>query len=72
MDREAALICSEMSHTRVELERKLARLEARSDELRPRQYVKRFIPEYWLEHAIGTVLTLFGARMAWRGVRRRS
>lgn len=70
MDREAALICSEMSHTRVELERKLTRLEARSDELSPRQYVKRFIPEYWLDRSIGAVLTLFGARMAWKQFRR--
>lgn len=70
MDREAALICSEMSHTRVELERKLARLEARSDELSPRQYAKRFIPEYWLDQSIGAVLTLFGARMAWKQFRR--
>jgi hypothetical protein len=70
MDREAAVICSEMSQTRVELERKLERLEARAQELGPWQYVKRFVPEYWLDRTIGTVLILCGLTMARKRFRR--
>lgn len=69
MDREAALIREEMSHTRAELDQKLSRLEARARELRPRTVARRYMPEYAVDRAIGTALTLIGARLAWRHYR---
>ena len=74
MDREAAVIRSEMIQTRDELDRKITRLEARARELTPRRYVERHMPDYMLERVIGGVLTLIGLRMAWgmyKGRRRR-
>lgn len=65
MDREAAVIRSEMSQTRADLDRKLAALEERAQEMTPRAYVKRHMPEYFWERAIGSVLTLAGVKMAW-------
>ena len=72
MDREAAVIRSEMSQTRADLDRKLTVLEARAHEMTPRAYVKRHMPEYFWEHAIGSVLTLAGVKMAWSHYRDRS
>lgn len=69
MDREAAVIREEMSHTRADLDEKLARLEARARELRPATMARRYMPEYAIDRAIGTVLTLIGTRMAWRHYR---
>lgn len=66
MDREAAVIRSEMSQTRADLDHKLTRLEARFREMTPRRYAQRILPEYWLDRSIGAVLTLAGLRMAWR------
>ena len=71
MDREAAVIRSEMNHTRQELDRKIAQLEVRARELTPRAYAERHMPEYMMERAIGGVLTLLGLRMAWGMYRRR-
>ena len=72
MDREAAVIRSEMTQTRAELDRKIARLEARAHQMSPRAYARRHIPEYFAERVIGSVLTLIGLRMAWGMYRRRS
>ena len=72
MDREAAVIRSEMSQTRADLDRKLSALEARAHELRPTTYVRKHMPEYFWERAIGSVLTLIGAKMAWGMYRNRT
>jgi hypothetical protein len=69
MDSEAAVIRSEMSQTRAELDRKIAQLEVRAHELTPRAVARRYLPDNALDYAIGAVLTLVGARMAWRGIR---
>ena len=72
MDREAAVIRSEMSQTRADLDRKLSALEARAHEMSPRQIVRNHVPEYFWERAIGSVLTLVGAKIAWGMYRNRS
>ena len=69
MDSEAAVIRSEMSQTRAELDRKITQLEARAHELTPRAVAKRYLPENALDYAIGGILTLVGTRMAWRRLR---
>jgi hypothetical protein len=56
-----------MSQTRRDLDRKLSELEVRARSA-PREYVDR---HFLLDRTIGTVLTLIGMRMAWRGYRRR-
>ena len=71
MDREAAVIKSEMSQTRAELDRKIARLEVRARELRPSAMAQRHMPEFFVDRVIGGVLTLIGLRMAWGMVRQR-
>jgi hypothetical protein len=72
MDREAAVIRSEMSQTRADLDRKLSALEAKAHDMSPRRVVQRNLPEYFWERAIGGVLTLVGAKMAWGVFRNRS
>ena len=69
MDREAAVIRSEMSQTRADLDHKLSRLEARARDLTPRRYVERHMPEYFPERAIGGALLTIGSWMAWRNYR---
>jgi hypothetical protein len=64
MDREAAVIRSEMSRTRAELDRKLTLLEERARELTPRRYWERHKPDFFLDRAIGSMLTVIGLRMA--------
>ena len=71
MDREAAVIRAEMSQTRAELDRKITLLEARAKEITPRQLTQRYMPEYFVDRAIGAVLTLVGIRMAWSMYRKR-
>lgn len=71
MDREAAVIRSEMIQTRADLDRKLTRLGARARELSPRRVARRYMPDYALDRAIGAVLTFIGTRMAWRQYRAR-
>ena len=72
MDREAAVIKSEMSQTRAQLDRKIALLEERARELRPSAVAQRHLPDFLLERAIGGVLTLIGMRMAWSLFKKRS
>jgi hypothetical protein len=69
MDREAAVIRSEMSQTRADLDRKLSQLETRAKEMTPRAYARRHMPEYPWERAIGTTLLAVGGWMAWRHYR---
>jgi hypothetical protein len=66
MDREAAVIRAEMNQTRVELDRKLGRLESRARDMSPRRYARRHMPDYMLGRTIGVLLTFVGVRMAWR------
>ena len=71
MDSEAAVIRSEMSHTRADLDRKLTELEMRARELTPRRYVKRMMPPFFLDRVVGGLLTLVGVTMAWSQYRDR-
>ena len=66
MDREAAVIRSEMSATRADLDLKFQQLQVRARDLTPRRYVQQHMPEYAMERAIGGVLTMIGLAMAWR------
>ncbi len=66
MDREADVIRSEINQTRADLDRKLARLEARAREMTPRRYARRVVRERAFEQVIGSTLVLAGALMAWR------
>jgi hypothetical protein len=70
MDREAAVLRAEMSHTRAELDQKLALLQARVSEMTPQRLSERYMPEYLVDRAIGGVLTLVGLKMAWSHYRR--
>jgi hypothetical protein len=69
MDSEAAVIRQEMNQTRADLDQKLTQLEARAEQLHPRTVVRRYLPDYPLDRAIGAALTLIGTRMAWRQYR---
>jgi hypothetical protein len=60
-----------MSQTRAQLDRKLARLEERARELSPKQYARDHMPEYFVDQAIGGVLTFIGLVMLWKQVRAR-
>jgi hypothetical protein len=65
MDSEAAVIRSEMSQTKAELDYKISQLQRKAHEMTPRAVAGRYMPERALDYAIGGVLTLVGARMAW-------
>ena len=65
MDREAAVIRAEMNETRAQLDRKIGLLEARARAFTPQQLSERYLPDYFAERAIGSVLTLVGLKMAW-------
>ncbi len=66
MDREAAVIRSEMTQTRADLDRKLELFQVRAREMTPRRYVQRHMPDYPVDRAIGAALTMTGMFMAWR------
>ena len=70
MDLEAAIIRAEMSQTRASLDTKLAKLEDRLHELKPKQYWARHKPEFFVDQALGGVLTLTGLAMAIAGFRK--
>ena len=72
MDREAAVLRAEMSRTRAELDDKLARLQARVSDLTPQRLTERYVPEFFLDRVIGSVLTVMGLKMAWSQYRRTS
>jgi len=65
MDSEAALIRAEMSQTKAELDYKISQLQRKAKDMTPRSVVRRVLPERALDYALGSVLTLVGARMAW-------
>jgi hypothetical protein len=65
MDREAAVLRAEMSHTRAELDQKLALLQERVSELSPQRLSERYLPEYFVDRAIGGILMVVGLKMAW-------
>jgi hypothetical protein len=69
MDRETAVIRAEMSQTRAEIDRKIARLEDRAREMTPRRYWNRHKPEYLADQVIGAVLTIVGISLAWSQLR---
>ena len=71
MDSEAAVIRSEMSQTRAELDYKISQLQRKAHDLTPRAVASRYMPERALDYAIGGVLTLVGAKMAWGRYRAR-
>ncbi len=72
MDREAAVLRAEMSRTRAELDDKLARLQARVSELTPQRLTERYVPDFFIDRVIGSVLTIVGLKMAWSQYRHRS
>ena len=76
MDREAAVIRAEMTQARASLDRTLTELQSRVRGLTPRRYVRRVMPEYFLDRVVGGILTSVGVMMAWKqyranGVRRK-
>jgi hypothetical protein len=71
MDSEAAVIRSEMSQTKAELDYKISQLQRKAHDLTPRAVVRRYMPEHALDYAIGGVLTLVGTGMAWGRLRSR-
>jgi hypothetical protein len=54
-----------MSQTKAELDYKISQLQRKAHDLTPRSVVSRYMPERALDYAIGGVLTLVGATMAW-------
>ncbi len=71
MDREAAVIRSEMSQTRRDLDEKLALLQEKARDMSPRRIMERNMPDYMLELVIGGFLTIVGMRMAWQQYKNR-
>ena len=71
MDSEAAVIRSEMTQTKAELDYKISQLQRKVNGVTPRSVVSRFMPERALDYALGGVLTLVGAKMAWGRLRAR-
>ena len=69
MDSEAAVVRSEISQTKAELDYKISQLQRKVHDLTPRSVVSSYMPERSLDYAIGGVLTLVGAKMAWGGLR---
>ena len=65
MDREAAVLRAEMSRTREELDQKLTMLQAKVSDLTPRRLTQRYLPEYFVDRVVGSMLTLIGLKMAW-------
>jgi uncharacterized membrane protein YccC len=61
-----------MSQTRADLGRKLEQLQGKAHELTPRQYLRRHMPDYALDRAIGAVLTVAGIVLAWNTYQRSS
>jgi len=65
MASEAAVIRAEMSQTKAELDYKISQLQRKAKDMTPRSVVRRVMPERTLDYALGGVLTLVGAKMAW-------
>jgi len=58
-----------MNQTRAQLDRKIGLLEERARAYTPRQLSERYLPDFFAEKVLGTVLTLVGVRMVWSGWR---
>jgi len=74
MDREAAVIRAEITQTKAELDYKISQLQRKTKDMTPRSVVSRIMPERTLDYALGGVLTVVGARLAWgryRAIRNR-
>jgi len=74
MDREAAVIRAEITQTKAELDYKISQLQRKTKDMTPRSVVSRMMPERTLDYALGGVLTVVGARLAWgryRAIRNR-
>jgi hypothetical protein len=54
-----------MSQTKAELDYKISQLQRKAKDMTPRSVVSRVMPERTLDYALGSVLTLVGARMSW-------
>jgi len=54
-----------MSQTKAELDYKISQLQRKAKDMTPRSVVNRVMPERALDYALGSVLTVVGARMAW-------
>jgi len=54
-----------MSQTKAELDYKISQLQRKAKDMTPRSVVRRVMPERTLDYALGGVLTLVGAKMAW-------
>ena len=65
MDSKAAFIRAEMSQTKAELDYKISQLQRKAKDMTPRSVVRRVMPERTLDYALGGMLTLVGAKMAW-------
>ncbi|HEU5255381.1 MAG TPA: hypothetical protein VFU28_05295 [Vicinamibacterales bacterium] len=60
-----------MSQTKAELDYKISQLQRKAKDMTPRSVVSRVMPERALDYALGSVLTVVGARMAWGRYRAR-
>jgi hypothetical protein len=60
-----------MSQTKAELDYKISQLQRKAKDMTPRSVVRRVMPERTLDYALGGVLTLVGAKMAWGRYRAR-
>jgi hypothetical protein len=65
MDSKAAVIRSEMSQTKAELDYKISQLQRKVHDVSPRSVISRFMPGRALDYALGGVLLLIGATMVW-------
>jgi len=54
-----------MSQTKAELDYKISQLQRKAKDMTPRSVVRRVMPERTLDYALGGVLTLVGAKLAW-------
>jgi len=54
-----------MSQTKAELDYKISQLQRKAKDMTPRSVVSRVMPERALDYALGSLLTVVGARMAW-------
>jgi hypothetical protein len=60
-----------MSQTKAELDYKISQLQRKVHDVTPRSVVRRFLRARALDYALGGVLTLVGAKMAWGRLRAR-
>jgi hypothetical protein len=58
-----------MNQTRAQLDRKIGLLEERARAYSPRQLSDRYLPDFFAEKVIGSLLTLIGVTMAYSGWR---